>query len=712
MARGAAPKESQSLRVGAVVEYENAGKTLLGVITASKKNKWAIMNDRGGEVELPSDRLYLLRSTDPTVPTDATGRQRYLSNLMARATQLRSEVDLESLWEISGESKREVDSRELTELAFQSPDLAHYVAVRHALIDNKVFFKRTRVGFEPREARVVEELKVQQRVEEEREAKRQEKVKALLDAVRAHKADDIRDTQSAPVPVDLLELEQLAAQGMAYPGAKDALKLVEEVIEAGKLDISGRPEDKAFRLLVRAGHFSEHENLSMHRFRRPREFAESLIKAGLDLVESTPPGERTDLRALDIISIDAASTRDIDDALSVECTTDGFRIGVHITDVCHFVTPHSKLFQEALARATSVYCPDFRVPMLPEELSENALSLIAGQDRLCMSFLVDVTAEGAIRSRKICRSIIRVTERLSYEEVDEILFADKPLNEAPPRVSAATNSRRTMLETLWNLSVRLEDRRVAFGAYQMTRREMVPVVIAGGRVILEQYSEESPSRRLVGEMMILANETAALFAVEHNLPLVFRGQETPDADIDSVGLDIPEGPARDFARRGSMKRSTTGVIPTRHSGLGLDAYTQLTSPIRRIVDLVNQLQISNTLSGGAIFDADAVAEVLAHAMQSLDEANVIQREGTRYWLLRYLKQEGIKELEGIIVKVDGPKPLVEIPSISMITPFHSAPTTSGQPAANSRTRLGKQIKMKIDSLDPRKDVLVLSEVVS
>jgi len=693
MAKGQLEKESLALRVGALVEYENSGAPQLGLISGEKKGKWSVTNNRGKDVELSSDRLYLLQP----VPTDlSNNRSSYLESLELEAQRMISDIDLEQLWEVVAENSKEFDSRELGEILWPKLAVVEHIALRRALLKNKVFFKRKKSGFEAREQDVVEELKIQVRVEEEKARKREERIASLLARI---KGED--------VAAEWQDLAQLAALGSGANNAKESLTLLDELIERGNLGVGGRAEDKAFRVLAAARLFSPDENLAIHRYRRARVFdptLEALSREVGELALSQISPSTRDLTALDAISIDAEDTKDIDDAISVERSATGYRLGVHISDVAAVVGDDSPLFAEALHRATSVYCPDFKIAMFPAPLSESWLSLVANERRLSMSFLFDLDREFSITKREICRAVINVKARLNYDDVDCELFGE----EGPLRNNAA--SRREMLHDLWSIACALEQKRNQRGSIQFPRKELVPVVDADGSVRLEEYSEESPSRKLVGEMMILANETAGLFGKEHSLPLVYRSQEAPEVNIIAAGTHIAEGPAREYFRRGLMKRSVVSAEPLPHSSLGVDAYIQVTSPIRRVVDLVNQKQLAHFLNFSApLYNADRVMELLGSAQLALDEAQGIQREGTRYWTLKYLKQENTKELDAIIVRVDGPKPLAELALVSMMMPFHMAAKKSDR-AAGLSNRLGERIKLRVDSIDPRKDIFVLSEI--
>ncbi|HAV27485.1 MAG TPA: ribonuclease R, partial [Lachnospiraceae bacterium] len=128
-----------------------------------------------------------------------------------------------------------------------------------------------------------------------------------------------------------------------------------------------------------------------------------------------------DLRDWKMVTIDGPYAKDLDDAVSLVKTENGYTLGVHIADVSNYVQEKSALDREALKRGTSVYLADRVIPMLPERLSNGICSLNAGQDRLCLSVIMDMSPEGAVLKHRIVESVIRVDERMSYPDVQRIL---------------------------------------------------------------------------------------------------------------------------------------------------------------------------------------------------------------------------------------------------------------------------------------------------
>jgi len=202
--------------------------------------------------------------------------------------------------------------------------------------------------------------------------------------------------------------------------------------------------------------------------------------------------------------------------------------------------------------------------------------------------------------------------------------------------------------------------------------------------------------------MVFANSLMAQFAIRNNLPVLFRGQERPDENARQALVDVPEGPAKDFSARSKLKKSTTSFEPNYHAGLGLDAYIQGTSPIRRYLDLCHQRQFLSFFKSQKPWISKSefeplVAEVEVH----LNSANLASRETKRYWLLRYLEQRGRgAPITGTVVRLDTKSPLVELDEI-YITVFVKT---------NRAVRMGEQISMRVVSVDPHADYVRLEAI--
>ena len=373
-------------------------------------------------------------------------------------------------------------------------------------------------------------------------------------------------------------------------------------------------------LLVELGQWDRHHLVSMGGTTWSLGFSAELEAEAhrlLALNEQELPGdaERLDLTSQRCVTIDDDDTRDIDDGLALERRPDGARLWIHVADPGRLVEPESPLDLEARRRGSSLYLASGNLPMFPLELTTGPFSLRAGVRSAAWSTWVDLDSEGEIADYGIVRSWVKPTFRLSYSDADDLIDL------APPE--------EPDLAELDQLLDRRRQWRVRQGALLMDQPEG-RIRSREGEPVLE-VSEPSPSRAMVAEAMILAGAIAARFGVEHNLALPFRSQLPaelpPKAELDA----LPDGAVRFAAIKRCLSRGLMGTQASAHFSLGLPAYAQATSPIRRYGDLVVQRQIQAQLSGGSPLSEDALQELLNSFDVAVREGIGISREDQRHW---------------------------------------------------------------------------------
>jgi exoribonuclease-2 len=676
--------------VGVFAQYDDDGQVVLSVITGSRKDKLVIFNERGRELELIRARLYLLPGRERAGLTTSAARQAELAQVSKAIKAEADGCDVAEIWGFVSDEPRPYSVTELCEMYYGSDELIKHAGLREALIRERIHFKRDKDAFEPRAQGVVEDLR---RAEEVKAAKRAARERALA-FIESRVAD-----HSLELPEELRDvirlLEEVAAL-VAHTDAnrqREAREFTHACGERLRLSENTPIEKRAFEVLTRAGFFNQNTNLSFIRHDIPTEFSAGVTREaldfrmprGLDDYDEDERRFRRDLTGRYTFTIDDISTRDMDDAISIERIDGGYELGIHITDASFGVSPGGELDRESRRRATSIYCADRTVNMLPTELSEGALSLRAGEIRPCISVLVRLGEGFEPLASDVCASFVRVSERYTYDQVDDLLeHGDKTLLLVHEAAAA------------W------EARRIQQGAVRVQKREVVPFY-EDGKVRLLEIHEDSPARLLVSEMMVLANSVMADFAARHSIPVLYRGQERPDDEPNQVeaGQEAPEGPAKDFSARVKLKKSALSFEPLRHAGLGLEAYIQATSPIRRYMDLCHQRQFISFLKGGRPWASrDEFESIAAEIEMPLQAANLASRETKRYWLLRYLEQRGRGvPIEGTVVRVDLKTPLVELDEVYVTFLVR----------LQARPKLGDRLKLKITAIDPHADYIRLSE---
>lgn len=342
----------------------------------------------------------------------------------------------------------------------------------------------------------------------------------------------------------------------------------------------------------------------------PEEVLYEASKLNIDDPDPDEVSRRLDLRGEPIFTIDGADTKDIDDAISIARADGGYKLGVHIADVSHYVRKGSKLDEEAFFRGTSIYYADRVVPMLPKELSNGICSLNPNVDRLAFSCLMNVSADGKLLGYRFEKTVIRSRVKGVYSEVNKIIdnSADEGIAEKYARVA-------DRIPIMLELAQILEKNRISRGAPEIETVEPKIITDADGVCIDVKPRERGAAEQIIEEFMLMANKAAASLAMKEKIPFVYRVHEAPPADkmialnetLTALGVN-PEGigersTAEDLARiiresRGSDKYAVINRIilrtmmkakysaePLGHYGLVMAEYAHFTSPIRRYADL-------------------------------------------------------------------------------------------------------------------------------
>ncbi|MEA3188902.1 MAG: ribonuclease, partial [Chthoniobacter sp.] len=253
----------------------------------------------------------------------------------------------------------------------------------------------------------------------------------------------------------------------------------------------------------------------------PTTFPDAVLHEAEKISETIDDREvalREDLRAQMIVTIDPDDAKDFDDAIHVERVGDGWRLGVHIADVSHYVRPGSALDREAFERGNSVYLVDRVIPMLPEKLSNGVCSLKPHVDRLTQSVFIDFTRAGKIKSARFGRSVIRSAHRFTYKEAFAAL--QKPAHDALTE----------RLHTAWELAALLRKNRFAHGSLDLDFPEVKVWLDGEGKPARLEKLENDISHQLVEEFMLAANETVAREIKNRQVPGVYRIHDNPDKE--------------------------------------------------------------------------------------------------------------------------------------------------------------------------------------
>ena len=397
-----------------------------------------------------------------------------------------------------------------------------------------------------------------------------------------------------------------------------------------ELGRSQNPQN-AHSLLVELGYWNNRFNPY------PKRFGVSLSAPVANLPE-LPEEDRVDLTHIPAFAIDNAWTTDPDDALSLEGPN---RLWVHVADVAAIVLPDSPADLEARNRATSLYLPEITVPMLPAEAGER-LALGIREVSPALSFGLNLDSEGEVAGVEIVPSWVRVS-RLSYEQ------AEGMCNDTP-------------FEGLLRLAQNNEARRKRHGAVNIELPE-VDIRVEDGKVIFHPM-RSLRSQMIVREAMLMAGEAIAGYAFREGIPFAFSTQAASEIP------ELPDGLAGMYALRRFMKKGQLKSLPARHAAMGLDMYTQVTSPIRRYQDLIVHQQLRAHIRGYDLMTSQEMLQRLGAAEAVTGNMRQVERLSNRHWTIAYLSETPQWQGEGIIVETDGHKSTALISDLGMETHLH------------------------------------------
>ena len=392
---------------------------------------------------------------------------------------------------------------------------------------------------------------------------------------------------------------------------------------------------------------------------------------------------RVDLRKQIIFTIDGEDAKDLDDAVKVEKLENGnYRLGVHIADVSYYVKEDSLLDQEALFRGTSIYMLGRVIPMLPRELSNGICSLNAGEDRFTLSCIMEINPKGDVVSSEIFKGIIKVTERMSYNDVQAIL------DESDKSILKKYKKYIPEFKLMEELAIILKNKRMEQGYLNLDIPESKIVLDIDGKVTNISKYETSFSHEIIEQFMLIANETIAEKFFWLEAPFIYRVHEEPDIEkiqelnkfLFNFGLKIKASKdniyPKEFSKileevKGKEEEKVVSNLVLRtlkvaryeaenkgHFGIASKYYCHFTSPIRRYPDLFIHRIISKYLEENYDVPNYWLEEHIKKAEEGADQsserekvATKVEREAEDLKKAEYMESRVGEEYEGIVSSV-------------------------------------------------------------
>ncbi|MEF2145383.1 MAG: ribonuclease catalytic domain-containing protein [Desulfovibrionaceae bacterium] len=638
----AKPHSDIIIRPGCVVEFMQGNQPQLAWILEESQGKARALTLNKREVKLPLSRT--LPWAGPQYDAQASRQeiQERLENHHRRRGEIQAGLDVMEIWELAQGELEEAPLHWFAELVFENPGPDELAALGRALLSAKSHFK-----FRPPLFEIHPADKVEERLRQEAEERIRERLTSA--------AQTLFKTlwTSHRVPADL-HLDEDVEQGLREMLlAQVAHSTDERLAKLWATASQGLPEHPHLALLLAQawGVLPPHHNHLLDEagyelgdaWSAPLQPEIDVLLAHLEQARQTPLDDP-------FVSIDSATTKDIDDAFLVRREGEGYRLRLALARPSlgwHF---GSDLDRAVAFRATSLYLPEGDGHMLPQSLGLNAFSLMAGEVRpaLVTDFLFD--AEGNTLSVEPCLAWVRVAANTPYEEAE----------------TAMDTGSDAMLALAHELAEKLFQKRLEAGASVIDRPDPEVLLEAEGTDVKVDIKLKPPTPKsslTVSEFMILTNNGLARWARDKGVPLLHR---TQNIALPSEAQGVFSAPEDIFRAVKFMAPPMLEAQPKRHAALAVDAYAPVTSPIRRYTDLINSAQICGYLEQGAPpFDQDALEALLPSLNSRIGTVSQVQRFRPRYWKLVYLARRRGEMNPCVLVDENGPYPSLALPHLQI-----------------------------------------------
>ena len=658
------------MQPGTIVEFIDRKNIISAVVLEQKYHKVRMLTMHNREVSHAEKRLAHVSNEYLDLNIGRTHLVEHLHSIAIKRKKLQNQIDLKELWQVLHTEPTWLDAQTMAEFCFDggiSPD--HMSAVIRAVFEDRLYFKFDTYRFFPNSPEKVAQITAQ--VEEE------VKINRIIDE-GTHWIRQTIEGKHNYIPSDKEEIVEILKSFHLFGKESPHHKTAKEIISGSGLD----PTNGLFHFLAQIRVWDENENLTLLRLDIPRSFSSDVLEASellLDSAKKVSETNRKDLTYLSTLTIDGQSTLDFDDAISIQPRDDGYRLWIHITDVGHFLKKNTPIDKEAFDRASSIYLPDLRISMLPAPLTENLCSLRKGENHLAITIKADLDNSANVIRHEIFPSIIRVDQQLTYYDANQAVSEDSEL------------------ALIYELAQKLNSGRLNSNALQIDLPDINVWTNGSGEISVVRMNRYSPSRLIVSECMILANWLTARFFRDSGRPAIFRSQLPPRQYlIDNDGGTLYQN----WMQRRFLSRVKLSTEPEHHSGLGLDAYLTVTSPLRKYVDLVTQRQLRGLLGMEDLYSEEELAFIIHAIREPMTHISSLQQERRRYWILKHLQDLVGTEQEALIIEKRRQRYVVLLTDYMLESSLPSNSSKDLEPA--------DMITVRIEQANARSDTLAIS----
>lgn len=649
-----------------VVLFKKRNFASLGVVHNISGSVLEIINEEGKSLEIELDKIEYCSKIISDSSANKSEIKLYLRELRRDLEEKKQGLDLETIWEClyDPQTQKGLGLNEILDLykSADSDSLADLLFVWAVQRDDTYFLKQDGLVYTNTPDNIQELIRKKEETEK-RKLERKEALEWLKDINQGTVTPDKDSMQKYSTYLELIKGYAVYAGG--YERIKEAKPL--------SIEIGLQDEIYALKFLIKAGLWDETQDPIFKRYGIKTTYPQKVQNEAEQLISKDMTYDRMlDITKLELISIDDETTKDIDDAISIEIMGENTRLGIHIANVAAVVENRSNLDKEALKRAETIYLSEGNVSMFPPELVEQLLSLNQKKVRKALSLFVTFDEQNHMTHYEFIQSKINVKRNISYSEAN-----DEYLKTAEGK-------------KLLDITTALRDERISRGAV-ILQLPTLKIKLDGDHVqSVSKYSMTTKSHNVIAECMILLNNLAGRYFAENKIPAIFRSQiENTSEEINSLDWDSELFPVQVIKYLRPTKISTEAET---HRFLGIDAYVQISSPIRRYLDLVLQRQLVSCLEGtGPVYGYGALEKLYSQTEMGVKEKRLIEKSRERYWLLKYLSDNQIKELNGIVSVVRDRRINVYIPDYLLDLTL--------TPTNQSQLEVGSKVRVKITKID-------------
>lgn len=663
---------SEKIRPGAIVEYLQNNQPTLAWVMEVQISRVRVLNINQREVKLAVSRI--LPWPGPFYH-HGLSREEIIGLLKEHSRRRVEEQERLKVMEVWEMSQGEIDQAQVSWLAglvWNDPDYDQMAALGRTMLQDRAHFKFNPPFFEVYPADVVEI-----RLEQERIAREKEKLisigrvfyKSLWESgTKKTSLPQIEDNEIAD------KLKNLIVARIKNPDESETQDIWSKVT-------TGLPQDQnlAFILGKNWGIYSPHHNFLLDQ--ADYTWDESWTKDHTDEIQriiETFERKIGQTRLENLISIDSETTRDIDDAFTIEVKDRKFWLTLALACPAMFWSPGSELDKAVAHRATSLYLPEGTSNMLPGVLAEDLFSLVEKKARPAMTIKLEIDDQASVLRLDLSKDWVLVDSNLTYETVE---------NQLESGLSETLNNAYRLARLLRRK--RLDNNAVVI---EQDEPEIKLEMNREVRVCIEEKPACKRAQLIVSEFMILANSALAGWAKDRGIPLYYR---TQDIALPNNYCGVWTKPEDIYQVIRSLGATLTETAPKPHRSIGVSCYAPVTSPIRRYTDLINELQLVSFLEKGEpLMDKKDLEEMLPGFNSRISVVSQIQRYRPRYWKLLYLKQNcKTRTWRGIVVDNSGPFVVLSMPEELIMV-------RAGQELFGGKTRLGQAFRLRLGKIDP------------